>query len=110
MLTDNPSLSVPAPDIDAAAIRRSLEQQLKEREELISDLAPRAAPNIDPVAWATTAATRKVVDRILAALERLDGGTYGRCVRCGDTIVAGRLEVLPYGETCVSCQNDVDKS
>ncbi|GAA3216046.1 TraR/DksA family transcriptional regulator [Microbacterium terregens] len=110
MLTDNSSVSSPAPELDVPAIRRSLEQQLREREELISDLAPRAAPNIDPVAWATTAATRKVVGRIQAALERLADGTYGRCVRCGNAIVAGRLEVLPYGETCVACQNDVDNS
>ena len=36
-----------------------------------------------------------------AALERLDEGTYGRCVACGRTIPAERLEALPATRFCV---------
>lgn len=110
MLTEKSSAPTAAPELDVAAIRGSLELQLREREELIRDLAPRAAPNVDPVAWATTAATRKVVNRIQAALDRLADGSYGRCVHCGDAIAAGRLEVLPYGEACIGCQHLVEGS
>ena len=38
-----------------------------------------------------------------AALERLAGGVYGRCERCGRQIPADRLEARPTARTCVSC-------
>lgn len=39
----------------------------------------------------------------LAAIERIDRGTYGICERCGQRIPKGRLEVIPYTRTCVKC-------
>ena len=41
---------------------------------------------------------------IASARERLRLGGYGQCVDCGAAIPAARLEVLPYSERCVSCQ------
>jgi DnaK suppressor protein len=38
-----------------------------------------------------------------AALARLDGGTFGLCIRCGNTIPAARLEALPWAATCIEC-------
>jgi DnaK suppressor protein len=46
---------------------------------------------------------RVEVEAVAAALERLDAGTYGTCVRCGERIPAARLEVRPMAETCVAC-------
>jgi DnaK suppressor protein len=43
-----------------------------------------------------------VVD-IDQALERLDAGTYGRCVTCGTAIPAERLEAVPWAALCVPC-------
>src|SRR5438046_126034 len=34
-------------------------------------------------------------DEALAALERLDRGTYGRCEHCGQDIIPERLDALP---------------
>ena len=42
-------------------------------------------------------------DEALAALERIDGGTYGRCERCGRDIVRERLEAIPYTRHCTPC-------
>lgn len=109
MRTDNPVETAAAPGVDVAAIRRSLEAELKRREEIIRDLAPRATPSIDPVAYVTTVATQRVMDQILASLDRISDGTYGRCIRCGGAIATGRLEVLPYAETCIDCQHDVER-
>jgi DnaK suppressor protein len=43
----------------------------------------------------------------LGALDRAAGriaeGTYGRCLRCGASIPADRLEALPAAETCLAC-------
>lgn len=98
-----------APKLNHAHIRRFLEQELQEREAIIRESGPAAAPNIDPVSWATNQATRRVMDQITAALDRLEAGTYGRCIRCGGAIVAARLDIMPYVENCVDCQRDVDK-
>ena len=34
---------------------------------------------------------------------RLSNGTYGVCQRCGDSIVAARLQVLPTAAFCLGC-------
>jgi DnaK suppressor protein len=37
------------------------------------------------------------------ALERLDAGTYGRCLTCGTVIPAERLEAVRWAALCVPC-------
>ena len=44
---------------------------------------------------------------VVAALGRLDAGTYGRCERCGQTIPVERLEALPTARLCVACKQAV---
>lgn len=48
------------------------------------------------------------IDRIDAALLKLDDGTYGRCEECGCRIPAGRLRVIPHALYCVDCQQRID--
>jgi RNA polymerase-binding transcription factor DksA len=43
------------------------------------------------------------VRRIVAALRRLDGGSYGTCERCGGAIDAARLDLMPETTTCRAC-------
>jgi RNA polymerase-binding transcription factor DksA len=40
---------------------------------------------------------------VLAAMERIDNGTYGTCENCGTKIVEERLELLPYARYCTPC-------
>ena len=40
---------------------------------------------------------------IEAALDRIDQGTYGICVVCGDPIGDDRLDVLPQTPMCRDC-------
>jgi len=40
---------------------------------------------------------------VLAALERVDNGTYGDCEKCGQKIIEERLELLPYARYCTPC-------
>ncbi len=40
---------------------------------------------------------------IKAALQRIETGEYGVCVRCGNTISAARLDVLPFTPFCKDC-------
>jgi RNA polymerase-binding transcription factor len=40
----------------------------------------------------------------VAALARIDEGTYGKCENCGRDIPAERLEALPTARLCVDCK------
>lgn len=40
---------------------------------------------------------------IHAALNRMDEGEYGYCVKCGNEILPERLDVVPYTPFCRSC-------
>jgi DnaK suppressor protein len=44
-----------------------------------------------------------------AALRRLDDGTYGRCIRCGERIASERLAALPWAAQCIGCQRIVGR-
>ena len=41
--------------------------------------------------------------RIAAALQRLESGDYGICVKCGAEIGEARLDALPYTPFCRNC-------
>ena len=44
-------------------------------------------------------------ERLHEALDRVEDGSYGACVECGEAIHAARLKALPEAETCVRCQD-----
>ncbi len=46
----------------------------------------------------------KALELVDGALGRLAAGTYGACLRCGQPIPEGRLEVLPWAAFCLACQ------
>jgi len=45
-----------------------------------------------------------VLQAIDDALVRIDAGTYGLCVRCGNAIAEERLEAMPYAQKCIDCK------
>lgn len=47
--------------------------------------------------------------RIMNALERMEDGTYGKCMRCGKDIPIDRLRAVPYAEYDVACQEIIDR-
>lgn len=38
------------------------------------------------------------------ALERIEDGSYGLCVNCGERILLERLKAIPTARSCVLCQ------
>ncbi len=44
-----------------------------------------------------------------AALGRIDAGTFGRCLRCGNAIAEARLEALPWAAYCITCQQAIPR-
>lgn len=57
----------------------------------------------DEVLEATGNAGLVEIAQIRAALGRIDDGSYGDCVRCGNKIAAGRLDALPWTPLCHRC-------
>ena len=45
-----------------------------------------------------------VLAAIDAALKRIDDGTYGTCITCGDQIRYERLEASPWASLCIDCK------
>jgi DnaK suppressor protein len=46
---------------------------------------------------------REHLTELDAAQARVDGGTYGICENCGQSVAAARLEARPTARTCISC-------
>lgn len=46
---------------------------------------------------------RDHLTEVEAAVERLEGGTYGFCGRCGQPVAEARLVARPAARTCISC-------
>ncbi len=50
-----------------------------------------------------------LLTEIEQALERLDNGTYGKCVVCGDPIPEKRLEAIPWAARCVKDEERLEQ-
>src|SRR5256886_5397487 len=52
---------------------------------------------------------RARLQRVQAALERIARGVYGVCIECGELIAPKRLRAIPEAETCVACQERMER-
>jgi RNA polymerase-binding protein DksA len=43
------------------------------------------------------------------ALERIEEGTYGKCVSCDSDISLERLKAVPYARLCIECARESEK-
>lgn len=50
------------------------------------------------------------LQKIAAALRRIEAGDYGDCVRCGEEIAIGRLELDPATPLCIDCASKSDEA
>lgn len=112
------------------AIRKRLEQELRSatarlRQMGVTDLLDELRPvgetgfadevdGIQANEWREIGfATRELlvdrVNRLSSALDRLDDGEYGTCVECGEAIAPARLRAMPEVETCVRCQDRIER-
>jgi RNA polymerase-binding protein DksA len=46
---------------------------------------------------------RDMLAEVVAALQRLEDGTYGKCESCGKGITRERLDAVPYTRHCIQC-------
>ena len=70
-----------------------------------ADLTETAEADIqDDIEFALIQMKAETLDKIGAALTRLEEGTYGYCYECGDEIAERRLRALPFAARCKTCQ------
>lgn len=48
-------------------------------------------------------------DEIESALVRMREGTYGNCAGCGKEIGLQRLQVIPWAQFCIPCQEESEQ-
>src|SRR2546426_8747006 len=48
---------------------------------------------------------RQLLQSIEAALHRIQKGTHGKCIHCGEPILEKRLEAVPWARHCLRCQD-----
>ena len=61
------------------------------------------------IGFATRTLLVERVHKLRNALEHLRDGDYGTCIECGEPIAAARLRALPEVETCVRCQDRIER-
>ncbi|MGH2722275.1 MAG: TraR/DksA family transcriptional regulator [Actinomycetota bacterium] len=47
---------------------------------------------------------RQRLEDVVAALSRIEKGTYGQCTHCGNDIPPERLEAVPTAALCIDCK------
>lgn len=107
MSTDQPVPDDAADDY-ATRLREELARATEQVQELQADydemLADPAVIQEDRDASALVLEhARRQLEAAQAAVERLDAGDVGRCVKCGGEIGAERLAALVGVTTCVRC-------
>ncbi|MEI6690886.1 MAG: TraR/DksA C4-type zinc finger protein [bacterium] len=47
--------------------------------------------------------TTSMLSRVRGAMTRIEAGSYGQCVKCGNMIDTDRLGIDPTAELCIAC-------
>jgi len=102
--------------LDQAFIQRIKDRLLEEKKSVAIKLAELNKPEVamdnpdeedlavdaaeDIIEESSRAAYRQLLDRIEAALNRINQGTYGICITTGKAIPREHLEREPWAEEC----------
>lgn len=79
-------------------------------DESAQDMADRATSSyMKEFAYSLSETDRKILLLIEQALIRLDAGTFGTCVHCGQPVQEKRLDAVPWARHCLDCQELQDK-
>ena len=101
---------------DTAAAKARLEAQLEELQARLQRIAEDLSEplNADSEEQASEmqddatlegegALVTREIGSVKRALARIEDGTYGECVRCGEEIAPARLEARPEAALCIDC-------
>jgi DnaK suppressor protein len=90
---------------------RHLDQEARSLDaEAAQDSADRCVISLSKEAlFERSSQRRTVLGLIEAALKRIDDGSFGTCVGCGDEIQDQRLQALPWTQFCLRCQGELEE-
>ena len=102
--------------MDLDSLRADLDQIVRETEAAIAAMEAEQAEDADEATDSEADREEALVEaaqerraEAVAALARIDAGTYGVCVDCGDTISVERLEFRPEAARCLACQEKFEQ-
>ena len=79
-------------------------------EESTQDIADKAVSSyVREFLYSLNDSERSTIQQIDQALLRIDGGSYGFCLNCGNPLNEKRLTAIPWSRHCVDCQELAEK-
>jgi len=87
-------------------VQTSFKEELKNGKVIKSHMAECAWPNIPSINGARLPTLEKCLQKFDEALVKVDKGTYGICISCGEPIPIGRLRSVPFAAQCVPCKTN----
>ena len=92
----------------------ALELPLRRRDEIAVDNSPDTLDQVQHAANRDLAIHQLESDSsrlrdVRQAIQRIDEGTYGVCLRCDMDISLKRLKAVPWAAYCLSCQDIVER-
>ena len=79
-------------------------------EESTQDIADKAVSSYTrEFLYSLNDSERNTVQQIDQALARIEDGTYGFCLNCGNQLSEKRLTAIPWSRHCVDCQELAEK-
>jgi DnaK suppressor protein len=64
---------------------------------------------IKEVMFAHSENETELLQMVNGALQRMEDGTYGKCLSCGRDIGIKRLEAVPWTHLCIDCQTKAEE-
>lgn len=116
--------------LDLNSIKKQLEAKRDELQENIAGLTEAHPQPVDPIEASDGSQEfedvavdfletqqeqsilvneQALLTEVQAALERIEQGTYGKCLNCGQPIPEKRLEAIPWAAYDVKCQAEIEQ-
>ena len=91
------------------SIARSDNDARESRSAEVEDWVDEAkSSELKATAFAVSTVEAQTLEQVRAALQRIEDGTYGRCIDCGRPIEPARLEAVPWSAYCRADQEKHD--
>jgi DnaK suppressor protein len=89
----------------------SLEQETRALDlDIPQDSGDRSVINLSKETLFEQGSQRRgLLRRIEGAIDRIDDGSFGTCLGCGQEIAVRRLQALPWTQYCLQCQEIIER-
>ena len=95
--------------VGGAAALEEVTRALGEGNGFADEMDVIAANERREIEFATRELLVERVRKLSTAIERLKDGEYGTCSECDEPIAPARLRAMPEVETCVRCQDRIER-